>query len=83
MAIMLTMTDSFIAVTHDWTYRYQSYFSSTQTLALTIFGIAAGIALIWLRRFKVSITACGPTALTFKSGCCSSDFLSASSVAVS
>lgn len=46
---------SFVFVTRDWTYRGLTYFSATQSLALTVFGIIGGMLMFATRRFKVSI----------------------------
>ncbi|CDS08827.1 hypothetical protein LRAMOSA10188 [Lichtheimia ramosa] len=51
--LQYTYQYSFVAVVKaDWSLRDLSYFSSTQTVALTVFGMAAGIILIWWRRPK-------------------------------
>ncbi|KAI0759138.1 drug:h+ antiporter [Trametes elegans] len=43
---------SFILVTKDWPLLHATYFSQTQTVALTVFGIMSGFFLHWFRRYK-------------------------------
>jgi hypothetical protein len=45
---------NFVFVTKDWDVRYMSYFASTQTIALTVFGIMAGAIMSYTRDVKVS-----------------------------
>ncbi|WVQ85445.1 hypothetical protein IAT38_007610 [Cryptococcus sp. DSM 104549] len=50
--LQYTYLYSYVYVTQNWTYRNLTYFSATQSLALTIFGIAAGFIMWSTRRFK-------------------------------
>lgn len=51
--LQYTYQYSFVYVVKtDWSYRNLTYFSSTQTIALCIFGLLAGVILIWFRRPK-------------------------------
>ncbi|KAG8793831.1 hypothetical protein FRC12_001461 [Ceratobasidium sp. 428] len=43
---------SFVFVVKGWELRYLNYFSSTQTVALTVFGILAGIIMRATHRYK-------------------------------
>ncbi len=52
---------SYVSVTQGWNYRDLTYFSATQSLALTIFGITAGAIMYATRRFKVSQFPIGHT----------------------
>ncbi|CAD6917951.1 unnamed protein product [Tilletia controversa] len=47
-----TTAYSFVFIVHDWTLADAGYFSNTQSLCLTVFGIAAGFVSVWTRRFK-------------------------------
>lgn len=49
---------SFILVVKPWSTIDSTYFMSTQTIALTIFGIAAGAMMVYVRRYKV-LLVCG------------------------
>lgn len=47
-----------VQVTHpDWTVKDATYFSNTQSLSLTIFGIAAGCIILGLKRYKYLLLA--------------------------
>ncbi|WVO19791.1 uncharacterized protein IAS62_001081 [Cryptococcus decagattii] len=50
--LQYTYLYSYVYVTEDWSYRNLTYFSSAQSLALTIFGIMAGFIMFATRRFK-------------------------------
>jgi MFS family permease len=51
--LQYTYQYSFVyVVKSEWSYRDLTYFSSTQTVALCVFGLLAGIILIWFRRPK-------------------------------
>ncbi|PPQ72102.1 hypothetical protein CVT26_006880 [Gymnopilus dilepis] len=50
--ISFTYLYSFVIVVKPWSLLDQTYFSQTQTVALTVFGIAAGIAMRFLHRSK-------------------------------
>lgn len=55
---MLTpSTRSYVYVTQEWSYRDLTYFSATQSLALTVFGIIGGTIMYATRRFKVRTTS--------------------------
>lgn len=72
--------DSFAFVTRDWTYRGLTYFSATQSLALTVFGIIGGMLMFATRRFKVSRRHRWLIwSLTLGSTCCSAGCSSVSS----
>ncbi|QRV78334.1 major facilitator superfamily transporter [Ceratobasidium sp. AG-Ba] len=43
---------SFVFVVKGWELRYLNYFSSTQTVALTVFGILAGVIMRVTQRYK-------------------------------
>lgn len=45
---------NFVFITQDWDARYLSYFGYTQTIALTVFGIMAGVIMSYTRDVKVS-----------------------------
>lgn len=45
---------SYVSITQNWSYANITYFSATQSLALTIFAILAGGIMYVTRRFKVS-----------------------------
>lgn len=47
-------------ITFGWSVQDATYFSNTQSLCLTVFGIAAGFISVWTRRFKWQMVA----------GCC-------------
>lgn len=56
---MLTpSTRSYVYVTQEWSYRDLTYFSATQSLALTVFGIIGGTIMYATRRFKVRTVFC-------------------------
>ena len=44
----------YVYVTQDWTYRGLTYFSSTQSLSMTVFGIVGGALMFVMKRCKVS-----------------------------
>ena len=44
---------SFVVVVKPWSLVNANYFSSTQTVALTVFGITAGALMRYLHRYKV------------------------------
>ncbi|KAG8715583.1 hypothetical protein FRC09_016490 [Ceratobasidium sp. 395] len=48
---------SFVFVVKGWELRYLNYFSSTQTVALTVFGILAGIIMRATHRYKWMLVA--------------------------
>ncbi|KAI0367328.1 drug:h+ antiporter [Pilatotrama ljubarskyi] len=48
---------SFVLVTKSWSLEDATYFNQTQTVALTVFGIAAGFAMRFIRRYKWVLTA--------------------------
>ncbi|KAG6908911.1 hypothetical protein DXG01_002792 [Tephrocybe rancida] len=50
--ISYTYLYSYIVVVKPWTVINTTYFTQTQTVALTVFGIAAGIGMRYLRRYK-------------------------------
>lgn len=50
--LQYTYLYSYVYVTQNWSYANLTYFSATQSLALTIFGIVAGIIMWATRRFK-------------------------------
>ncbi|KAI0635481.1 drug:h+ antiporter [Trametes polyzona] len=50
--LSFTYLYSFVLVTKDWTLINATYFSQTQTVALTVFGIMSGFFLHWFRRYK-------------------------------
>ncbi|WWC66478.1 uncharacterized protein I206_100380 [Kwoniella pini CBS 10737] len=50
--LQYTYLYSYVYVTQTWSYRDLTYFSATQSLALTIFGICGGIIMYFTRRFK-------------------------------
>lgn len=52
--LQFTNQYNFIYITQDWDARYMSYFSSIQTLSLTVFGIAGGAIMSYTRDVKVS-----------------------------
>ncbi|KAL9937665.1 hypothetical protein V8E36_003210 [Tilletia maclaganii] len=47
-----TTAYTWVIVTHGWSLSDAGYFSNTQSLCLTVFGIAAGFVSVWTRRFK-------------------------------
>ncbi|KAK0522957.1 hypothetical protein OC842_006312 [Tilletia horrida] len=47
-----TSAYTWVFVTHGWSLEDAGYFSNTQSLCLTVFGIAAGFVSVWTRRFK-------------------------------
>ncbi|KAJ2962514.1 hypothetical protein NQZ79_g2376 [Umbelopsis isabellina] len=51
--LQYTYQYSFVYVVKtEWSFRDLTYFSSTQTIALCVFGLLAGVILIWFRRPK-------------------------------
>ncbi|OJT02311.1 Siderophore iron transporter 3 [Trametes pubescens] len=50
--LTFTYLYSFVLVTKDWTLINATYFSQTQTVGLTVFGIMSGFFLTWFRRYK-------------------------------
>ncbi|BEI91445.1 uncharacterized protein CcaverHIS019_0402650 [Cutaneotrichosporon cavernicola] len=55
--LQFTYLYSFASVTVDWAKpQHLTYFTYTQTLCLTFFGICAGAFMAWTRRFKWMIT---------------------------
>ncbi|WWD18029.1 hypothetical protein CI109_102476 [Kwoniella shandongensis] len=50
--LQYTFLYSYVVVTETWSYRDLTYFSATQSLALTIFGIIGGAIMFATRRFK-------------------------------
>ncbi|KAI0828474.1 drug:h+ antiporter [Trametes gibbosa] len=50
--LTFTYLYSFVLVTKDWTLINATYFSQTQTVALTVFGITSGFILRWFHRYK-------------------------------
>ncbi|GMK58689.1 hypothetical protein CspeluHIS016_0601310 [Cutaneotrichosporon spelunceum] len=55
--LQFTYLFSFASVTVEWDKpQYLTYFTYTQTLCLTFFGICAGALMAWTRRFKWMIT---------------------------
>nr|XP_018267067.1 uncharacterized protein I303_01050 [Kwoniella dejecticola CBS 10117]OBR89225.1 hypothetical protein I303_01050 [Kwoniella dejecticola CBS 10117] len=50
--LQYTYLYSYVYVTQTWSYRDLTYYSATQSLALTIFGITGGIVMYFTRRFK-------------------------------
>ncbi|KAK6905574.1 hypothetical protein I203_106404 [Kwoniella mangroviensis CBS 8507] len=50
--LQYTYLYSYVYVTQNWSYRDLTYYSATQSLALTIFGICGGIIMYFTRRFK-------------------------------
>ncbi|WWC86118.1 uncharacterized protein L201_000989 [Kwoniella dendrophila CBS 6074] len=50
--LQYTYLYSYVYVTQSWSYRDLTYYSATQSLALTIFGICGGIIMYFTRRFK-------------------------------
>ncbi|TYJ53742.1 hypothetical protein B9479_005650 [Cryptococcus floricola] len=50
--LQYTYLYSYVYVTQSWSTRDLTYFSSTQSLALTIFGITGGIVMFSTQRFK-------------------------------
>ncbi|KAE8210810.1 hypothetical protein CF319_g1275 [Tilletia indica] len=47
-----TTAYAWVFIVHDWSLADAGYFSNTQSLCLTVFGIAAGFVSVWTRRFK-------------------------------
>lgn len=43
---------SFVLVVKPWSQLDAQYFMSTQTVALTVFGIMAGAIMLYVRRYK-------------------------------
>ncbi|TFK64325.1 MFS general substrate transporter, partial [Pluteus cervinus] len=54
MSFYLTFTYlfSFVIVVKPWPLLHATYFNQTQTVGLTVFGIAAGLGMRYLRRYK-------------------------------
>ncbi|KAL7410361.1 hypothetical protein BDY24DRAFT_418092 [Mrakia frigida] len=51
--LQYTYQYSFVAVVkYDWSYRYLTYFSLTQTIALTVFALLGGFIMAATRRYK-------------------------------
>ncbi|RXK36198.1 hypothetical protein M231_06542 [Tremella mesenterica] len=50
--LQYTYLYSYVYVTQNWSYRNLTYFSATQSLALTIFGITGGAIMYATQRFK-------------------------------
>ncbi|KXN85124.1 Siderophore iron transporter 3 [Leucoagaricus sp. SymC.cos] len=50
--ISFTYLFSFIVVVKPWSLLNATYFSQTQTVALTVFGILAGLCMCFIRRYK-------------------------------
>ncbi|KAH9895800.1 drug:h+ antiporter [Cubamyces lactineus] len=50
--LTFTYLYSFVLVTKSWSLIDATYFNQTQTVALTVFGIAAGFGMRFLRRYK-------------------------------
>ncbi|KAG6840370.1 hypothetical protein C0991_007145 [Blastosporella zonata] len=50
--ISYTYLYSYIVIVKPWSLVNTTYFTQTQTVALTVFGIAAGIGMRYLRRYK-------------------------------
>ncbi|WRT64021.1 uncharacterized protein IL334_000948 [Kwoniella shivajii] len=50
--LQYTYLYSYVYVTENWSYRNLTYFSATQSLALTVFGILGGLLMYITRRFK-------------------------------
>ncbi|KAI9060414.1 drug:h+ antiporter [Trametes sanguinea] len=55
--LTFTYLYSFVLVTKDWSLINATYFSQTQTVALTVFGILSGALLHWFRHYKWVLTA--------------------------
>ncbi|WFD36539.1 hypothetical protein MCUN1_003422 [Malassezia cuniculi] len=51
--ISWTFLSAFVQVIKDWNQTSTAYFASSQNVVATIFGIVAGWALVYLKRFKV------------------------------
>ena len=45
----------FVVVVKPWSLVNANYFMSTQTVALTLFGIVAGFSMVYLRRYKIIV----------------------------
>ena len=48
---------SFILITKDWSLLNVTYFNQTQSVALTVFGIGAGVSMRFLHRYKWLLVA--------------------------
>ena len=48
---------SFILITKDWSLLNVTYFNQTQSVALTVFGIIAGLSMRFLHRYKRVLVA--------------------------
>ena len=48
---------SFILITKDWSLLNVTYFNQTQSVALTVFGIIAGLSMRFLHRYKWVLVA--------------------------
>jgi hypothetical protein len=55
---------SFIYVTQPWSLVNIGYFTMTQTVALTFFGIVAGFVMAYTRRWKVSVNSASVSCCT-------------------
>ena len=48
---------SFIIITKPWSLINATYFNQTQSVALTVFGIAAGVLMRYVHRYKAILIA--------------------------
>ena len=48
---------SFISITKNWSLVDTNYFNQTQSVALTVFGIVAGVCMRFLHRYKWLLVA--------------------------
>ncbi|KXN88953.1 Siderophore iron transporter 3 [Leucoagaricus sp. SymC.cos] len=55
--ISFTYLFSFVVVVKPWSLLNATYFSRTQTVALTVFGILAGLCMCFIRRYKYVLVA--------------------------
>ncbi|KAG6816467.1 hypothetical protein H0H87_005827 [Tephrocybe sp. NHM501043] len=55
--ISYTYLYSYIVIVKPWSLVNTTYFTQTQTVALTVFGITAGVAMRYIRRYKVLLIA--------------------------
>ncbi|KAG5639035.1 hypothetical protein H0H81_007648 [Sphagnurus paluster] len=53
--LTFTYLYSFVVVVKPWSLVNVTYFIQTQTVALTVFGISAGLAMRFIRRYKVGL----------------------------
>lgn len=51
--ISWTYLSAFVQVVKDWNQASTAYFASSQNVTATVFGLVAGWALVYLRRFKI------------------------------